>query len=289
MEGSGLLKENAELLFDGDVNYEDLSVRLYADLTSSTLLSQKNKDAPLSLESRIILDLTEVIAAANSKVSLEVLCRNDVHTLICSILSLNINESPRICSLGILALTRLCRYGFSISTQSNDNTKLIARKSVCKICIEALNIHPNSRDLFLNCLDFFACILISKDILQMLSECGLEAMVTTCLHLYVLESDVVTLCANLIVKAVTFDADISVRFGRRGCCEMLVMALRKNDDHDRMCLSICDAMLSLYVSGENRSKLRAAGARTSVSIMSSKRDERSFEILQKSQNLLTSL
>ena len=266
-----------------------MSVRLYADLTRSTQQRQMQAQEIDSLHSRIIDDLSMVVAAAKSLENLVILCDLDIHTLTCSIITLNMENSPNVCALGFHVLCCLCRYGISSMTQSVENTKLIANTSVCKLCIEVMSKHPNSRCLFLNGLNFFTCLLISTEILQILSECGIENLIAKCLHLYVLECDIVEVCANMIAKAVAFDADINVQFGRRDCCELLVLALRKNDDHERMCTSICDAMLSLHISDENRAKFRAAEAGKYLSIMSAKRDERSFELLEKCKKLLATL
>ena len=288
------IERNAEFTADDEVpvhvfkseeNFEDLSKRLYADLSISTLPRQKdNKEVIL----RIQKDLKEVISYCNSLENLKILGSMDVNSLTCSIVGLNLEEAD-ICTYGIGALSKLCRFGHSVNTQSIENIGVIANESTVRIIMSALTKHPNVLTLFLNGLEFFNFISISDQILRMLCNCGIVALIAKSIHLYILEPEIVVHCANFIRLSVALNKSINIAFGRSNCCELLNLALRKSSDHERMCIAVCEALLSLLASEENRSKIRSSGTKEVLVKLLENLGGREFILIEVSSKLVNSL
>ena len=78
-------------------------------------------------------------------------------------------------------------------------------------------------------------------------------------------------------------------FGRKECCELLVLAIRKSPDHERMCIAVCEALSSLTISEENRSKIRAAETKEIVTKLLQTLDGRAYIMMEITSKLISSL
>ena len=270
---------------EGKVTFDDIENKLYADLSASTRPRLRgDKDIKL----RIQKNLKEVISLCSSLDNLKMLGSIEVNSLTCSIVGLNLDDAD-ICSCGIESLSKLCRFGLSVNTQCFDNIHIIANVSTIQLVMTAMTKHPNALTLFLNGLEFFNFILISKKILGILYDCGIVNMLAKSIHLYILEPEIVVYCASFIRLSVALNKDINVTFGRKDCCELLTLSIRKSGDHERMCTAACEALMSLSISEENRGKIRAAGAKEIVTKLRDNFDSRAFQLMDVSAKLIASL
>ena len=277
--------EAPEYSFDDEANFDDLAKRLYANLSASTRPRLKgNKDLIL----RTLKDLKEVISYCTSLENLKKLGSLEVSSLTCSIVDLNLEEAD-ICTCGVETLSKLCRFGLSVSTQCIENIEVIANESTIRVVMAAMAKHPNVLNLFMNGLEFFNFILVSPDILNVLCDCDIVGLIATSIHLYILEPEIVVLCANFVRLSVALNKAINVAFGRKECCELLVLAIRKSPDHERMCIAVCEALSSLTISEENRSKIRAAETKEIVTKLRQTLDGRAFIMMEISNKLISSL
>lgn len=274
--------EAPEQTFEDETNFDDLARRLYTDLSASTRPRLKgNKDVIL----RIQKNLKEAISNCTSVENLKKLGSMEVNSLACSIVGLNLEE-PDICTCGVGTLSKLCRFGLSLNTQCIENIEIIANDSTIRLVMAAMSKHPNVLTLFLNGLEFFNFILVSKDILSLLCDCDIVALIAKSIHLYILEPEIVVYCASFVTSSVALDKTINIAFGRKECCELLILAIRKSFDHERMCIAACEALISLTISEENRGKIRAAGAKEIITKLREKFDGRAFILMEVSEKLI---
>ena len=234
--------------FDGEINYDNLYHRLYADLTSSTLTSQKSNE---NITERIVQNLAEVKAAATSQESLAVLRNLDVCSLCVSILSLN-SDNVYIVKVALDSLTSLCRCGLSSLTENLENIDALVESDICNICIVSVAKHLSNRELVCCGFTLMVFISVTEKISESLCSFGMISLVSKVLHVFYMESDIIEMSAELISISIKLYRASHVEFGRMSCCQFLVHAMGKNVHNDRMILAICNALLSLLISEENR-------------------------------------
>lgn len=278
-------KNVRDTLVDFQMDYRTIYQRLYTDLTKSTKANTNEHHERTAL---IVQNLSELKAAANSHQSLKILGEMDLISLIISILSLN-NESSTICKAVFETLGRLCRFGLSRLTESLDNICIIIDANNTSLFLNSIFVHITNKDVVLCGFSFLINISISEHMSELLCSHGVIPLIARSLHLYSLEPEIVECIAEFITVTVKFFTSSNIEFGRLNCCFYMILALKRYPDLEPMCLSVYEALLSLMISEENRSKMRSAGAVQTTRDLRKQLDARHIALLSKTTRLLSVL